>query len=78
MSAYTGSGEGATSRKSTLNSCFSLGTVQKVALLLPGTWTSSSIVAIVVLWREATTGACCEGPQGLAAGQRGECGDDIV
>ena len=35
---YTGTGKGATSRNSTLNSCSSLGTVQNVALLLPGTF----------------------------------------
>ena len=46
--AYTGSGEGATSRNSTRKSCSSLGTLQKVALLLPGT--PFSVVAIAVVW----------------------------
>ena len=58
---------GATSRNSTLNSCFSLETLQKVALLLPGTRTPSPVVAIIVLWREATTEACCKGPEGIVA-----------
>ena len=67
MGAYTGSGEGATSRNSTSNSCFSRETVQNVASLLPGTRTPSPVVAIVVLWREATTGTCCKGPKDLVA-----------
>ena len=44
--AYTGSGEGATSRKSTRKSCSALETLQEVALLLPGTF--FSVVAVDV------------------------------